>query len=96
MKTHFCLVYQSGIANVFLINSFLGSASLASRRKCERVLQHTFRECEAFVRGAAKAGAKVETFACNRAGDIINENWTSDLENQPFSDKFNPIFSEND
>ena len=80
------LVYQAGIANVFEVSS----TQLTNRK---RLMQGDFRSCEAFARGIKAAGVKVSTWACNQAGDITDSEWSNDLESQPFSDKFNPVFS---
>lgn len=84
------LVYQAGIANVFEVQSF----NMASYgREARRLLQSDFRACEMFARGMAAAGATVTTAACNMAGDIVNQTWSEDLETQPFSNKFRPVFA---
>jgi hypothetical protein len=83
------LVYQGGIANVFAVDSF--SIYDVSRRNARRLLQHAFGPCEYFARGLAAAGVIVRSAACNRAGDIINERWTLNLEDEPFSERFNPV-----
>jgi hypothetical protein len=75
----FALVYQAGIANVF---RFIGGD------KKELVYQGDFRTAESLVRGAKLAGAFVGVFACNRAGNIKDAEWTVNLDNQPFSEKF--------
>lgn len=85
------LVYQAGIANVFRVKSFTPKNI---GRSAYRVLQADFRTCESFARGLVEAGVMVRTMACNEAGDITNSDWTRDLENQPFSDKFSPVCSE--
>ena len=85
------LVYQAGIANVFSVSSF----NVADYgRDARRLLQSDFRTCENFARGLAAAGVIVRTAACNRAGDIADEKWSLNLEEQPFSDQFQPV-SEN-
>ena len=84
------LVYQAGIANVFAVESF--NLQLFGR-DAERLLQSDFRTCEAYARGLAAAGVKVGSAACNMAGDVNLFPWTDDLESQPFSDKFRPVFS---
>lgn len=83
------LVYQAGIANVFEVDCF----NLASYgREAKRLMQSDFRSCENFALGLKAAGVNVKTAACNMAGDIVNQTWSEDLDNQPFSDKFNPIY----
>lgn len=82
------LVYQAGIANVFLVDAF----NLDDHgRNAGRILQSTFGECEAFTRGMARAGASVRSAHCNQAGDIVNAQWSSNLEDAPFSDKHCPV-----
>lgn len=79
----FALVYQAGIANVFKITEI----SLTEKVR-ERVYQGDFKSAENLVRGAKMAGAQTAVFACNMAGDIAKQNWTCNLDIQPFSDKF--------
>lgn len=89
-SNRYVLVYQAGLANVFRVASF----NLSDYgRDAERLMQADFRSCEAFARGLAEAGGIVKTAACNRAGDIIRETWTDDLDSQPFSEKFRPVDS---
>lgn len=84
------LVYQAGIANVFQVDCF---NMAASGRKETRLLQADFRTCESFARGLAAAGVSVATAACNMAGDIARCGWEQDLESQPFSDQFRPVWN---
>jgi hypothetical protein len=89
-RSRYVLVYQAGLANVFRVTSF----NLSDYgRDAERLLQSDFRTAEAFARGLAAGGGIVKSAACNRAGDIIREKWTDDLDSQPFSDKFHPVDS---
>lgn len=88
-RLRFMLVYQGGIANVFRV-SCLNLSPFG--RDAVRVYQGDFRTAEAIAIGCGWAGAVVATAACNQAGDIQNEKWTDDLEAQPFSDKFAPVF----
>ena len=84
------LVYQAGIANVFE----LGNMSLdLVQRDAKRLMQADFRKCENFAQGLKAAGVAVTTAACNKAGDIIHMEWSIDLDAQPFSDQFRPVFS---
>jgi hypothetical protein len=83
------LVYQGGIANVFAVETF---NMRDYGRDAVRLMQADFRTCEAFARGLAAAGASVATAACNMAGDIAAQPWSEDLEEQPFSDQFHPVF----
>jgi hypothetical protein len=88
MKRKYMLVYQAGLANVFRVSAY----NLADYgRDALRVMQADFRSCETFARGLVEAGAGVKSAACNRAGDIIKETWTTDLKSQPFSDKCRPV-----
>lgn len=84
------LVYQAGIANVFAVECF---NQHACDRKAKRLLQADFRSCEYFVKGLDAAGVKVKTLACNQAGDISEAHWSIDLNSQPFSVDFQPVFS---
>jgi len=88
-RLRFMLVYQAGLANVFQVDCFNLSPF---GRNARRVMQSDFFSCEFFAHGLGHAGAIVATAACNQAGDIVNANWTDDLESQPFSDKFHPVF----
>jgi len=83
------LVYQAGIANVFEVWC-LNQAPFG--RDAKRLLQGCFRECEAFARGMGAAGFKVATMACNEAGDIIGSQWSVDLDSQPFSGEYRPVY----
>jgi hypothetical protein len=86
------LVYQCGLANVFRVARFQIEAWQPDNRNAVRLLQADFAACENFARGMAKAGAVVFTYGCNKAGDIAESTWSEDLESQPFSDKFRPVF----
>lgn len=83
------LVYQAGIANVFQVDNFCWSAIGRSER---RLFQHCFRSCEDFARGLGAAGVIVSTMACNKAGDIARQDWSTNLDEQPFSEQFHPVF----
>lgn len=84
------LVYQAGIANVFE----LGNMSLdLVQRDAKRLIQSDFHTCESFAAGLKAAGVAVATAACNKAGDIAHQEWDIDLDAQPFSEKFHPVFS---
>lgn len=82
--THATLVYQAGLANVFHM-----ILSDDPSRKVRRLEQGTFRTCEDFARGLQAAGVKVGVAYCNKAGDIANVAWDTQLEDAPFRDKFN-------
>lgn len=79
----FALVYQTGIANVFKITEVSPTENVR-----QLILQSDFHTAETLVRGAKMAGAKTAVFACNMAGDITNQNWTCNLDSQPFSKEF--------
>lgn len=82
------LVYQAGIANLFEVDCF----NLASYgRSAKRIYQGDFKTAEAIAYGAGIAGGIVRTAACNMAGDISECTWTTNLEEQPFSEKFRPV-----
>lgn len=84
----FFLVYQGGIANIFEVEC----ANLDPYgRNARRVYQGGVRTAEAIAKGLAIGMHIVHSAACNMAGDISNQKWTDDLDNQPFSDKFNPV-----
>lgn len=86
------LVYQAGIANVFEVTAF----NMADYgRDAKRLMQADFRSCENFARGLDCAGVKVATAHCNQAGDIVNARWSTNLDEAPFSDKFQPVWSKN-
>lgn len=88
----FFLVYQGGLANVFEVDC----ANLSGHgRNAERICQGSFEFCEAFARGLAYGKHIVHTAACNQAGDISKSLWSEDLESQPFSEKFRPVFQRN-
>ena len=83
------LVYQCGIANVFSVECL----NLSKHgREARRLIQSDFHTCEMFARGLQTAGVIVKTAACNQAGDISDSTWTENLDKQPFSEKFSPIF----
>lgn len=50
-----------------------GSGSLAAARK--RLLQSSFAECEAFIRGAVTAGAACKIWHCDQTGNIETLIW---------------------
>jgi len=83
------LVYQAGIANLFKVDCFnLDKFG----RNAQRLYQGDWRSAEMMAHGAGLAGAVVMTAACNMAGDIRDAKWTDDLEAQPWSDQFHPVF----
>jgi hypothetical protein len=84
------LVYQAGIANVFAVESFNMNRF---GRDAHRLTQGDFRSCENFARGLAAAGVKVATAQCNMAGDIVNAQWSEDLDTAPFCDSFHPVYN---
>ena len=88
-QKRFFLVYQGGIANVFEVECFNLSDF---GRDARRLMQADFRSCETFARGLAHGMHLVQTAACNQAGDISKATWSEDLDAQPFSDKFSPVW----
>jgi hypothetical protein len=85
----FMLVYQAGIANLFEVQEQFAVHDEKLTRV--RVYQGDFRTAEAMAQGCVLAGASVRSAACNEAGDIASSNWTWNLEDAPFSDKFRPV-----
>ena len=85
----YALVYQAGIANVFEVQCFNLSPY---GRDAKRVLQQAFEPCEHFARGLAQAGHLVMTMGCNMAGDITEMQWTDNLDDLPFSNRFARIY----
>jgi hypothetical protein len=51
-----------------------------------RLIQGDFSSCENVARGLRFAGARVAVFSCNRAGDIVNADWTTSDDDSPFSE----------
>lgn len=89
VRPRFMLVYQAGIANLFKVDCFNLSDF---GRNAQRIFQGDFRTAQYMAHGAGLAGAVVMTAACNMAGDIAKAQWTDDLESQPFSKEFHPVF----
>lgn len=89
IRQRFMLVYQGGITNLFRVESFNLSDF---GRNAQRVFQGDFRTAQYMAHGAGLAGAVVMSVACNQAGDIRCAQWSDDLEAQPFSDQFAPVF----
>ncbi len=82
------LVYQAGLANVFAVTAF----NLSDYgRDAQRLMQGDFYGCECFARGLQAAGVLIKSAACNKAGDIAKQPWSDNLDEQPFSEKFNPV-----
>lgn len=78
------LVYQAGIANLFEVKAF----NLASYgRDARRLYQGDYRTCEAIATGLRLGGATVRVAACNMAGDVINQPWVDDSDEQPWYDQ---------
>lgn len=84
------LVYQGGIANLVRVEHFCPQPE---GRKGFRYYQGDFHTAEAMARGAMIAGANVESFGCNEAGDIREREWTTELEELPFFSSMIPVHS---
>lgn len=80
------LVYQAGIANVFHVERF--ALTREARGTQQRLLQHSFDACAWYVRGLVDAGAEHVVACCNMAGDIADRQWSYQLDNAPWHDKF--------
>lgn len=88
MKTEtpkqYVLVYQAGIANVFLCENGLYEVTGRSR-----VTQNAFGPCEWFCRGLMEAGEAVAVAWCNKAGDITGDSWNYGcFDDAPFCEHF--------
>jgi hypothetical protein len=77
------LVYQGGIANVFLVEAFDADPAVRAAR---RVIQLDFRTCEWYCRGARLAGAEVRVYSVNAAGDVVDAPWTEGTDDCPLRD----------
>jgi len=87
-KKIYFLVYQAGIANVFVAD-----VKGKSFNNYRRIKQDSFKFCEEFCRGLREAGATVKVAWCNQAGDITDVLWRfSSFDNAPFHDLFAPDF----
>lgn len=82
--TRLALVYQGGLANLFEVERF--GIRPKERRETRRVFQGDFGTAKAMARGAELAGARIGSYACNRAGDIINAPWDTTDVDAPFLD----------
>jgi hypothetical protein len=86
----FALVYQCGIANVFRLDRM--AADPRRRGQTRRVMEHAYSPCEWYCLGLARAGARVETYHCDEAGDIAGRPWNpgpGDL----WSESKRPVYS---
>ena len=80
-KKSYFLIYQAGIANVFV--------DTKAEYSVKRVLQSDFSSCENFCRGLKAAGECVVVGWCNEAGDILKSSWNyKNFENAPFNKQF--------
>ncbi len=83
---YYALVYQAGIANVFLCENGLYDPFPFTRT---RILQHSFDVCEWFCRGLIQSGEHVVPAWCNLLGDIANASWNfARFEDAPFCENF--------
>jgi hypothetical protein len=79
------LVYQGGIANVFVVDCF-NLAYFGRNARC--IYQGNYYGAINYTRGLRDAGATVKTAVCNMAGDIAKQTWSEDFESQPFNKDF--------
>ena len=84
------LVYQAGIANLFEVSR---QRVLPVHRTEHRIAQGDFHTLEAIAYDLMRAGADVQSYACNMAGDVARQVWSSDLSSAPFSSQFHPVRS---
>lgn len=82
------LVYQGGLANVFAVKCLNLSPY---GREAKLIYQGAFRGAEIFCHGAGAAGVVIRTAACNMAGEIVDQQWSEDLEDMPFHSEFRPV-----
>lgn len=87
-QKRYLLVYQGGIANIFEVDRWCLSAN---SRQSKRIHQGGFEDSEWIAIGLAEGGHLVASVGCNQAGDIIDAQYTSDLESLPFSGHMNPV-----
>ena len=87
------LLYQAGIANVFTVDRGAHLKNPEDRTGQKRLLQGSFRECEAFARGMDAAGMLVYSFHCNMAGDVAGQVWEASLDEAPFRESMRPVGS---
>ena len=89
MKKIYFLVYQAGIANVFVADVVKKNQFNNHRR----IKQDSFNECESFCRGLREAGTTVRVAWLNEAGDITARLWRfSNFVNAPFNAQFSRDF----
>lgn len=94
MKKIYFLVYQAGIANVFVADVNNRKTVFTNHR---RINQLDFKSAENFCRGLREAGATVKVEWCNQAGDIAYSLWHfSNFHNAPFNDSFATDFVKKD
>ena len=84
------LVYQAGIANVFLVENVFETHE---GRNAHRLAQSDFNSCEMYARGLKYAGFRVESAHCNMAGDVAEQKWNFDLSEALFRESMHPIYS---
>jgi hypothetical protein len=76
------LVYQGGIANIFMVDCF----NMATYgRNAKRVYQGDFASAFSVAFGLGLAGCVVRTATCNKVGDIKRSTWSDDLQDSPFA-----------
>lgn len=84
------VVYQAGIANVFLVENVFETHE---GRGASRLAQSDFNSCEMYARGLKEAGFRIESAHCNMAGDVAAQKWNFDLSDAPFRDSMHPVYS---
>ena len=93
MKKIYFLVYQAGIANVFVADENKKKQINNHRR----INQLDFKSAESFCRGLREAGKLVKVAWCNEAGDIAHSLWHfSNFHNAPFNESFASDFVKKD
>lgn len=88
------LVYQAGLANVFVVDAFNWAnykGFTRADRNARRIMQGAFSTCEMFARGLEANGTIVRSAHCNRVGDISNARWDGDLSNAPFRESMHQV-----
>jgi len=90
-ERRFVLVYQAGIANLFEVECF-NMASFG--RDARRLFQGSFNVAEYLARGIILGNSDALVFSayCNKAGDIKDADWETNLPDMPFFANAAPVF----